>query len=229
MRKLFVLFLISFVLSCTSDEIIESERKDYFSIYKNLISGNANKKSDKNQLAKQNKNSKWLSKFNQPIILISSEDERVEATLVALGNNQEKLTWVSADGISFTFDNGILIATRGYTQDLIALSHTTLKTMFKKRQKDYKKTHRYLNGENDYDDISFTCKLSKKVNHNLKILEYTIMTDKFTESCKSSTYSYDNEYYLLPKTNIVLKSKQWISPSNKSFFNYNYYAFQSFF
>ena len=71
-----------------------------------------------------------MSRFNQPIILISSEDMRVQATLVALGNNQEKLTWVSADGISFTFDNGILIATRGYTQDLMALRHKTLKTMF---------------------------------------------------------------------------------------------------
>ncbi len=228
MKKLFMLFLIPFLLSCSSDEIIKSERKDFFSIYRNLIGGDTNKTSNKNQLAQQNKTSKWLSKFNQPIILISSENEKVQATLVALGNNQEKLTWVSADGISFTFDNGILIATRGNTQDLMALRHKTLKTMFNKTHKDYNKTHRYLNGENDYDDISFTCKLSKEVNYNLKILEHTIMADKFTESCNSSTYSYDNEYYVLPKTNIVLKSKQWISPSNKSFFCYNYYAFQKF-
>ncbi len=228
MKYLVFLFSITFLLSCSSDEIIKSERKDYFSIYKNLLRGDTDKNSIENQLAKQNKDSKWLAKFNQPIVLISSEDERVHATLVALGNNQEKLTWVSADGISFTFDNGILIATRGYTQDLMALSHTTLKTMFKKIQKDYNKTHRYLNGENDHDDITFICKLSKEVNHNLKILEYSIMADKFTESCKSPNYSYENEYYLLPKTNIVLKSKQWISPSNRSFFSYNYYAFQKF-
>ncbi len=228
MKKLFVLFLIPFLLSCSSDELMESEKKDYFSIYKNLIVSDSNKKSTENQLAKQNKNSKWLSKFNQPIILISSADEKIQATLVALGNNQEKLTWVSADGISLTFDNGVLIATRGYTQDLMTMRHKTLKTMFKKRQKDYKKTHRYLNGENDYDDITFICKLSKEVNRNLKILEYSLMADKYTESCKSPRYFYDNEYYLLPKTNIVLKSKQWISPSNQSFFSYNFYAFQKF-
>ena len=228
MKKLFLLFLIPFLLSCSSDEVIESEREDYFSIYRNLIGKNANKNSNENLLAKQNKNSKWLAKFNQPIILISSEDDRVQATLVALGNNQENLTWVSADGISFTFDNGILIATRGYTQDLMALSHTKIKSMFKKIEKNYNKTHRYLNGENDYDDIVFTCTLSKELNHNLRMLEYTVIADKFTESCKSSKYSYDNIYYLLPKTNIVLKSKQWISPSNKSFFCYNFYAFQKF-
>ena len=41
----------------------------------------------------KNKNSKWLSKFNQPIILVSSEDDRAQATLVALGNNQENGGW----------------------------------------------------------------------------------------------------------------------------------------
>ena len=35
-----------------------------------------------------------------------------------------KLTWVSADGISVSFDNGILIATRGYSQDLMESQHS---------------------------------------------------------------------------------------------------------
>ena len=42
------------------------------------------------------------------------------ATLVALRKStMNNLTWVSADGISVSFLNGILIATRGYSQDLM--------------------------------------------------------------------------------------------------------------
>ena len=63
----------------------------------------------------------WLKKFKRPIILISSLEQNNQATLVALGNNDQKLTWVSADGISLTYDQGILIATRGYSEDLLAL------------------------------------------------------------------------------------------------------------
>ena len=45
----------------------------------------------------------WLSKFNQPIILLSSLDGKNKATLVALGNSKINLTWVSADGLASAF------------------------------------------------------------------------------------------------------------------------------
>ena len=50
--------------------------------------------------------------------------------------------------------------------------------------------------------------------------------DKFVEDCVSNQYSYKNEYDLLSGTSIVIKSKQWISPTNKYFKTYNFYAFQ---
>ena len=228
MKKIILFFLVAVLFSCSSDEIIKSKKSDYFSIYRNLFSVSVPEEVRENPLSKQKMNSKWLSKFNQPIILVSSENGKSQATLVALGNNQEKLTWVSADGISLTLDNGFLIATRGYMQDLMALKHPKLKNNFTKSKMTYDKIHRYLNGENDYDDIRFTCTLSKKVNFNLTILNYNLPTDKFTEKCNSTNHYYENEYYLLPKTKIVLKSKQWISPVNKSLLIYNYYAFQKF-
>ena len=131
-----IFFIISFfVLSCTSDEITKNEKKDLSNIYKNLIKSKTADTIQENSLAKTRKDSKWLSKFNQPIILISSKNEKVQATLVALGNNKEKLTWVSSDGISVSYDNGILIATRGFTQDLISLNHPNLKKSFKNLNK----------------------------------------------------------------------------------------------
>ena len=43
-----------------------------------------------------------VSKFKQPIIGLSSPGKTEKATLVMLGNQNDKLTWVSADGISVT-------------------------------------------------------------------------------------------------------------------------------
>merc|ERR1712093_210164 len=104
-------------------------------------------------------NKKWLSHFKQPIIMISSEDKKTQATLVLLGNNNEKLTWVSADGISLSFYNGVLISSRGFAQDLMALNHPFIEKPFEKIGKEYQKTYRYINGENDYNDIEFTCQM----------------------------------------------------------------------
>ena len=109
MRVFIYLIFISLIFSsCTSDEVFKSEKTDFFNIYKNIVYKTPKTPVQVNSLSKEIKNTKRLSKFNQPIILISTEDKKVQATLVALGNNSEKLTWVSADGISLTFDNGTI-------------------------------------------------------------------------------------------------------------------------
>ena len=143
------------------------------------------------------KQSQWLSRFKQPVILISSLDETNQATLVALGNNKEKLTWVSSDGISLTFDQGILIATRGYSQDLLALKYLNPADLLKSKNIKYKKVHRYLTSDNKYNDIEFQCLGKKGQSKPVLFLQYKITLDKFIEECVSNQHSYKNEYDLL--------------------------------
>ncbi|MDA9702974.1 YjbF family lipoprotein [Paracoccaceae bacterium] len=227
MIKKIMLSVFLLGLSCSSDEIISTEKASFYKIYKDIVI----KKSTTSQ-AEQIKKEKaydkvWLSKFNQPIILLSSLDGKNTATLVALGNYKNKLTWVSADGISVTFLNGILIATRGYSQDLMESQNNGLDTLFSKNTKKRLKKYRYLNSENQYRELSFICSVVAKKNTPSFFLDMKIETTKFTETCKAGTTSHTNEYYVLPNTSIVLKSKQWISEANGSMVIYNYYAFQN--
>ena len=224
-KILFILF-ITILASCSSDKIISTERKEYVGIFTNVVK---NSFSDETELFKppiQKKTNQWLSEFKQPIILISSLDEKKQATLVALGNNKEKLTWVSSDGISITFDKGVLIATRGYSQDLLSLKYINPVGLFGSKNIRYKKVHRYLTSDNKYDDINFQCLGKKGKSKPVLFLEYEITIDKFVEDCVSNQHSYKNEYDLLSGTSVVIKSKQWISPVNQYFRTYNLYAFQ---
>ena len=125
-----------------------------------------------------------------------------------------------------TFDQGILIATRGYSQDLFSLQYKEPQVLFISNKSTYKKVHRYLNGENRYNDITFQCTGRKIPSKAIQILEYKIVVDRFIEDCKSKRHSYKNEYDLLAGTAIVIVSNQWISPTNQSFLTYNMYAFQ---
>ena len=116
----YIFFLFSlFCLSCSSDNIIRSEKTDFYNIYKDIIIRGPVPSLEAEKKEQTVYNKEWLSKFNQPIILLSSLDGKNAAILVILGNYQNKLTWVSSDGISISFEDGILIATRGYSQDLI--------------------------------------------------------------------------------------------------------------
>ena len=217
-----------FLTTCSSDDIVRKEKNELLGIFRNITKAINSRPKEKTKVAEIKKTGLWLSKFNQPIILVSSLDKTNEATLVALGNNEEKLTWVSADGISVSYDNGVLIATRGYSQDLLSLKYRNPAKLFSSSSIEYDKVHRYLSGENEYYDIHFKCRGIKKFSKPTQILEYNLSVDTFVEKCDHGFYNYVNEYDLLAGTTIVLRSKQWISPANKSFLTYNYYAFQKF-
>ena len=225
-KKFFLLFFLC-GLSCSSDEIIRSQKSSFYDIYKNIIIKETPSKPIKESKKKLVHDRGWLSKFNQPIISLHSEDDGEAATLVALGNYKEKLTWVSADGISISFANGILIATKGYSQDLMESQRNDLNSFFTHATKKRKKTYRYLNGQNEYWELNFSCSISAETNKSSSFLDLTLNTTKFTETCKDGITYHSNEYYVLPNTNIVLKSKQWISEANGYIKIYNYYAFQN--
>ena len=229
MRSLLLTILsITFLSACASDDVVKSEKEELWGIFKNITSKSISKDKSITQSSSFPNSKKWLEQFKQPIILTSSTDKKNQATLVSLGNNEERLTWVSSDGISLSYDDGVLIATRGYSQDLISLRYKKPKKIFSSSYLEYDKTHRYLNGENRFNEIHFKCTGKKMAPRSIEIVEYTLLVDKYIETCVNKKYNYINEYDLLSGTRVVLTSKQWISPINSYFLTYNLYALQKF-
>ena len=124
------ILLITFLSTCTSDDVVKSEKEEFWGIFKNITSKSISKNKNITQSSAFPNSKKWLEQFKQPIILTSSTDKKNQATLVSLGNNEERLTWVSSDGISLSYDDGVLIATRGYSQDLLSLRYKKPKKYF---------------------------------------------------------------------------------------------------
>ena len=229
MRSLpLTILFIAFLSACTSDDVVRSQKEELWGIFKNITSKSISKDKNIAQSSAFPNSKKWLEQFKQPIILTSSTDKKNQATLVSLGNNEERLTWVSSDGISLSYDDGVLIATRGYSQDLFSLRYKKPKKIFSSSYLEYDKTHRYLNGENRYNEIHFKCTGKKMAPRSIEIVEYTLLVDRYVETCVSAKHKYINEYDLLSGTTVVMKSKQWISPINRYFLTYNLYALQQF-
>ena len=229
MRSLSLTILfVTFLSACTSDNVVKSEKEELWGIFKKITNKSISKNKNVTQSSTFPNSKKWLEQFKQPIILTSSTDKKNQATLVSLGNNEERLTWVSSDGISLSYDDGVLIATRGYSQDLLSLRYKKPKKIFSLSYLEYDKTHRYLNGENRYNEIHFKCTGKKMAPRSIEIVEYTLLVDKYVETCVNKQYKYINEYDLLSGTTVVMKSKQWISPMNRYFLTYNLYALQQF-
>ena len=228
--RLFLLTIsfLTFLSACTSDDVVKAEKEDLFGLFKRITNKSLSENEITNKASAFPNTKKWLEKFNQPIILTSSVDKTNQATLVSLGNNEERLTWVSSDGISLSYDNGVLIATRGFSQDLLSLKYETPNKLFASNYRTYNKTHRYLSGDNRYNEFKFKCTGKKMTPKSIEIVEYNLLVDRYVETCVNKLHSYKNEYDLLSGTTVVVKSKQWISPVNSYFLTYNLYAFQKF-
>ena len=222
-----ILFM-TFLSACTSDDVVKYDKQELWGIFKNITNKSISENAVISQSSAFPNTKKWLKKFNQPIILTSSVDKKNQATLIALGNNEERLTWVSSDGISLSYDRGVLIATRGYSQDLLSLKYEKPNKLFSSKNLQYNKIHRYLNGENRYNELQFKCTGKKKAPRSIEIVEYTLLVDRYVETCVNKYHGYKNEYDLLYGTKVVVRSKQWISPVNSYFLTYNLYAFQKF-
>ena len=70
-----IIFLLSlFCLSCSSDNIIRSEKTDFYNIYKDIIIRSSAPSIENKGGNNKVYNREWLSKFNQPITLLSSLD-----------------------------------------------------------------------------------------------------------------------------------------------------------
>ena len=70
-RKLLLLFSL-FALSCSSDNVVRSEKTSFYNIYKSIIIGESTVTPSKEKSKKKLYDRVWLSKFNQPIIVIFS-------------------------------------------------------------------------------------------------------------------------------------------------------------
>lgn len=222
-----ILFIV-FLSACSSDDVVKAEKSETFKILKRITSKSISQNTINSQTSTFPNSKKWLKKFKLPIILTSSVDNKNQSTLVSLGNNEERLTWVSSDGISLSYDSGVLIATRGFSQDLLSLKYEEPNKLFTSNSLIYNKTHRYLNGENRYNDLRFKCSGKKLTPQSIEIVGYSLLVDRYVETCINERHNYTNEYDLLSGTTIVVKSKQWISPINNYFLTYNLYAFQKF-
>ena len=88
-KKILLLFFLC-GLSCTSDDIIRSEKTSFYKIYKDIVASKPATTPLEKPTEKKVYDKAWLSKYNQPIILLSFDENT--ASLVALGNHKDILT-----------------------------------------------------------------------------------------------------------------------------------------
>lgn len=140
-----------------------------------------------------------------PLIRADLPARGATAVLRPLGQNGAVTTWTTVDNITLSFRQGILVASRGLGQDLMAADpEATRAALAGEAPGIYRRKMRYLTGDNHSTWLTAGC--------TMRQAEGTVEgLRRFEETCQARDESFTN-IYLLDGAGRVAQSRQWLSP-----------------
>lgn len=134
-----------------------------------------------------------------PLLVATVENPRFASVLYGTGENGGTITYFTPDRVSLSFQDGVLVATRGLGFDLMAADVAQTRHALAQRGGVSHRTHRTLDGDNTALTHSFTCDIAKDAK------------GRILESCTGAEHQFQNTY-LYDKAGQMVYSRQWIGP-----------------
>lgn len=153
-----------------------------------------------------------LARATRPLLLAELPSREARATFVIGGENRDHITWLGADGVGLVLKGGVLTATRGLGQDLLASDTVAAEAAIHRGSGDAIRGHRYLDGENRVVARSFRCAYLTEARQAIDIVGTTRATRLVSESCTAGGAAFKNRYWI-GGDGTVWKSEQWIGPA----------------
>lgn len=144
----------------------------------------------------------------EPTLQIAIPTRNANAPLSRVATNGGVETWMTADNISVSLRNGVLVASRGLGFDLMAAdAQPTLAALDASDGPSYRRLMRYLNGENQSTYLTAEC-LMKDVG-SVTVKERPLR--RLEEACRAGEHQFTNVFWL-DANNTIVMSRQWLSP-----------------
>lgn len=152
-----------------------------------------------------------IDKAGIPILFVGIESRKAYATLSPFGENRGVVTWVSSDGIALSYRGGLLVATRGLGQDLMAADTRDALAAIRSGVGKPVRIYDYLDGEDQPLRRSFVCSVSSQGRETITIFGIKLTLRKVSEECNNPEYRIKNTYWISGQ-NRIWQSNQWAGP-----------------
>ena len=157
-----------------------------------------------------------LNSVSGPMMLTEFATKNVSITMRRRSENGPVKTWNSKDGVSLSFERGVVVGTRGLGDDLMSSDVNGSLVMLAGQMGDrfYQRFQTYLDGEYQSQFRSFQCQRTSSRREVVRIFERNHATTRTEETCYTPDLQFTNIYWR-GSDGIMWKSQQWISPSIK--------------
>lgn len=117
--------------------------------------------------------------------------------------------WLGIDGATITLNNGILIATRGVGDDLMATSGNLPNLSQIRSPFSYEKKQTWLSEDNQVSSITLSCKIIISPQPiDIDVFDKRFTVRRAEENCQSENFNVQNLYFV-DDLGIVRRSKQY--------------------
>jgi hypothetical protein len=135
------------------------------------------------------------------------------ALMTRTARNRDTETWESPGQIAMTLRDGILIATRGLSEDLMGADTAAVRSALAASGGTVQRSQSYLDSEDQIRTRQLTCTISAAGQDTIATLTGPVSALKFEESCESPALVFKNTYWLSGPGGKIVQSRQVIAPS----------------
>ena len=119
-------------------------------------------------------------------------------------------SWLGNDGVSLTFDRGLLHGTRGMGSGLFASDvSASADAVLAGHTGQVKRIHTSLDGDDQAVIRTYTCNIINNGPETIQLDNGATSTRRMTESCQNRNQEFTNIYWVDTGRGRIVKSRQW--------------------
>ena len=143
------------------------------------------------------------------VLMVTLLGRDAVAAMTRVGTNNGVDTWRTAKGVTLSFQDGILVASRGLGEDLMGADVAGVRAAILRGTGTAQRQHSFLGGEDQIQTRDLTCTFTTNAPETITIATGAVTAGKVTEVCESSALVFTNLYWL--NDNEIVQSRQAVA------------------
>lgn len=143
------------------------------------------------------------------VLLVKIIARNAVAPLTKAAENGPAITWISPGDVTMTFEDGILVGTRGLNDDLMGVDPVGVRAALAAGGGTAYRLQSFLTSEDQIVTRELTCEITKIGPEEIQIIGGARSTTKFEEDCKGPALEFKNTYFIADGQ--IIRSRQAVS------------------